>query len=174
MKTLPYLFKKPLKTLSLFSLLCYLLFTNMKCKKYFPEPGPEILPAETQTGARTFGCLVDGKVWLPKGNFPYSSLSTTIQYDILNLKTTRGNEGINIGIGNMISTGDYVFPMNKNHIEYYIAGVGYEAVQGTLTITRYDKINKILSGRFNFIGKDSTTSKTVSVTDGRFDVTFTN
>src|SRR5579875_54384 len=106
MKTLNRLFMKTLKTLSLFSVLCILLFTNMKCKKYFPDPGPETLPAETQTGARTFGCLVDGKVWLPKGNFPYSSLNTTIQYDILNLKTTRYDEGINIAISNMVSVGD--------------------------------------------------------------------
>ncbi len=45
MKTRPYLFRKPLKTLSLFSVLCFLLFTNMKCKKYSPDPGPETLPS---------------------------------------------------------------------------------------------------------------------------------
>ncbi|MEX8549115.1 MAG: DUF6252 family protein [Mucilaginibacter sp.] len=174
MKTLPYLFKKPLKTLSLFSLLCFLLFTNMKCKKYFPEPGPETLPAETQTGTRTFGCLVDGKVWLPKGNFPYSSLSTTIQYDILNLQARRGNEGINISISKLTSTGDYDLTQSKNFIVYAVNDVLYQCTQGSLTITRYDKTNKILSGRFSFIGQDTVSKKTVSVTDGRLDVTFTN
>ena len=32
-----------------------------------PTDNPPQLPPETQTGANTFGCLVNGKVWLPKG-----------------------------------------------------------------------------------------------------------
>ncbi len=162
------------KILFLFAAFTFLLFTNMKCKKYSPDPGPETLPAETQTGARTFGCLVDGKVWLPKANFPYSSLNTTIQYNILNLSSSRGNEHIAIAISNINSTGDYIFPVNNNYADYNVEGVFYKAKQGTLTITKYDKTNKILSGRFSFTGQDSISKKTVSVTDGRFDVTFTN
>ncbi len=174
MKTRPYLFRKPLKTLSLFSVLCFLLFTNMKCKKYSPDPGPETLPAETQTGARTFGCLVDGKVWLPISKFPYSSLSTTIQYNILNLSSTRRNEFISIAVRNMTDVGNYDLKLNNSHASYTIEDTFYECRQGLLIITKYDKTNKILSGRFSFIGQDSISKKTVSVTDGRFDVTFTN
>lgn len=165
---------KSIKALFLFSTFTFLLFTNMKCKKYFPEPGPETLPAETQSGARTFGCLVDGKVWLPKSNFPYSSLSTTIQYDILSLNTSRSNENIIIAVRNMTDIGSYDLTLNNNYADYNIAGIVYKATQGTVRITRYDKANKILSGRFNFIGRDNAAGKTVSITDGRFDVTFTN
>ena len=36
-----------------------------QCTKDDPEAG---LPSATQTGANTFGCLVNGQVWTPKGN----------------------------------------------------------------------------------------------------------
>lgn len=165
---------KPNKTLLLFAAFALLLFTNMKCKKQSPDPGPETLPAETQSGARTFGCLVDGKVWLPISKFPYSSLSTTIQYDILGLNSSRRDEFISIAVRNMTDVGNYDLKLNNSHASYIIAGTFYECKQGLLTITRYDRTNKILSGRFSFIGQDSISKKTVSVTDGRFDVTFTN
>lgn len=43
-----------------------------------------------------------------------------------------------------------------------------------LTITNYDVTKNIVSGRFYFTPKNDKTGKTVSITDGRFDVQFTN
>jgi hypothetical protein len=42
----------------------------VQCHKNSPNPAkPEDqLPAATQTGAGTFGCLVNGQPWLPSGN----------------------------------------------------------------------------------------------------------
>jgi len=43
------------------------------CKKKDPPIGTNAiaqLPPITTTGANTFGCLVNGEVWLPKGSFP--------------------------------------------------------------------------------------------------------
>ena len=43
------------------------------CKKDKPQDNRtelEKLPAITQIGANTFGCLVDGKAWLPNGSKP--------------------------------------------------------------------------------------------------------
>lgn len=41
----------------------------LSCRKEFVyrNGSPGELPAETQTGANTFGCLVNGKVWKPDG-----------------------------------------------------------------------------------------------------------
>ena len=41
-----------------------------QCKKHDPESA---LPPATQTGASTFGCLVNGQAWTPKGNNSYSN-----------------------------------------------------------------------------------------------------
>ena len=37
------------------------------CKKDDPDPVSQLPPA-TQTGANTFGCLLNGQAWTPKGN----------------------------------------------------------------------------------------------------------
>ena len=57
-----------------------LLFTipllALKCNND-PEPNDPIdqLPPITQTGENTFGCLVDGEVWLPKGSLLKQDIS---------------------------------------------------------------------------------------------------
>ena len=43
------------------------------------EEGAEVLPEATMEGKNTFGCLVNGEVWLPKGYAGYSNLD--ISYD---------------------------------------------------------------------------------------------
>ena len=85
-----------------FLLICSLLFITLtanKCKKdKTPENPVDQLPPETQIGANTFGCLVNGKVYIPKGfsgtgtpnphlifdigldGFPYLQIDTR-QYD---------------------------------------------------------------------------------------------
>jgi len=162
---------KPLLLLLAFSIV---LSSGMKCKKdniVTPEP---TLPAETQTGAETFGCLVDGKVFVPKGNFTIPGLSTVIQFNILNLSSTRISESIGIGINNMNSVGEYSV-IGTNRAGYSNkAGQNLDATDGKVTILKYDKTNKILSGRFYFIGKDAASGKTINITDGRFDVKYTD
>ena len=46
--------------------LCSLLIGS-SCRKHKPVDPVSQLPPETQTGANTFGCLVDGKVFKPGG-----------------------------------------------------------------------------------------------------------
>jgi hypothetical protein len=57
------------------------------CKKTkidpVPVPAIDQLPPITQTGANTFGCLINGNVWLPKGydgNFPNSRINIDPTY----------------------------------------------------------------------------------------------
>ena len=45
-----------------------ILLIAASCKKTKTESeSPDQLPPITQTGANTFGCLINGNVWLPKG-----------------------------------------------------------------------------------------------------------
>ncbi|MFD2786908.1 hypothetical protein [Hymenobacter rubripertinctus] len=48
------------------TLLLAALLGLSQCKKKDPDPLSQLPPA-TQTGANTFGCLIDGKAWTPKG-----------------------------------------------------------------------------------------------------------
>ena len=44
-----------------------ILLIAASCKKTKTESeSPDQLPPITQTGANTFGCLINGNVWLPK------------------------------------------------------------------------------------------------------------
>jgi hypothetical protein len=52
-----------LLTLSFNGFLIILLIANLHCKK--SHPPPNILPAMTQEGKNTFGCMVNGEVWVP-------------------------------------------------------------------------------------------------------------
>ncbi len=49
-----------------------------QCKKKDPDPVDQLPPA-TQTGANTFGCLVNGQAWTPNGND--STSNYTVYYD---------------------------------------------------------------------------------------------
>ena len=56
-----------------FTLLLAASFILYACKKEKLEPTPPfqpidytVLPPETQTGANTFGCKVNGEVWVPR------------------------------------------------------------------------------------------------------------
>lgn len=154
--------------------LSFLVLTGMKCKKETPEVELQ-LPKETQTGTNTFGCLIDGKVFVPKGSFPYSGLTASIQFDILNLRANSSStgEGIGFGVRDLNTTGEYLANDNNNNFGYGKQGNNYDATDGKITITKYDKINNIISGCFNFNAKDLKTGKTVSITEGRFDLKYT-
>lgn len=44
--------------------------------------------------------------------------------------------------------------------------------EGELTITRFDRVQGILAGRFHFVGTNPESGQQVHVTEGRFDVRF--
>jgi hypothetical protein len=76
-------------------LLLYLcLATLTQCSKCKDDPIPvNQLPPATQTGAGTFGCLVNGQAWMPKGNDGFSNYSVaydpTYRQGTLNVSTYR-------------------------------------------------------------------------------------
>ena len=59
--------------LLLLALSCVLL-TNMTCKKSYIEKNE--LPPITQTGANTFGCYVNGEIFLPRSGPMYGGAIT--------------------------------------------------------------------------------------------------
>ena len=164
---------KNIKYTYLLLLFSLMLLASAKCKKELTIPVPK-LPAETQTGAKTFGCLVDGEIWVPTGKSMLPAIGTSIQFEILNLKTNKGDEAVIFNISSFNIVGDYNLSTTNNTAQFIKGANIYKSTNGTLTIIKYDKANKILSGRFYFTAKDNITNKTATITDGRFDVPFTN
>ncbi len=157
-----------------------------QCKKKDPTP-EEQLPPATQTGTGTFGCLVNGQAWTPKGSDGTSNYS--IYYDpsyaqgILSVAVYRYGEKDNdkqtMGIYSDSIKGEGVYVLNKPSrrgasFKDRLTGCDYNNRDPgifhkcVLTITRLDKQAGIVSGTFWFTlykaGCDS-----VRVTDGRFD-----
>lgn len=159
------------------------------CKKNEPAAArPEDqLPPATQTGANTFGCLLNGQPWTPQG---YSGTSNySVYYDpnyrkgTLNVATYKYQPGDNNSRQDMILFSDSIKAVGTysltipNHqealfygsvgqCEFHQNGTHYR--RGTLTITRLDLQAGIIAGTFAFTlykpGCDS-----VRVTNGRFD-----
>ena len=163
-----------------------LLATSCK-KKSSPEPNddPE-LPPKTQTGADTFGCRINGVPWIPKG-IPFSVSRLVASYDsnflngTLNITARRrlstSSETIILFSDSLKTIGTYPLTIPKKQGAEYInwdngncsfhARDIYERV-GTMTLTKLDIRNNIVSGTFEFTLKRP--ECTITATNGRFDI----
>lgn len=150
------------------------------------------LPPATQTGAQTFGCLINGEVFVPPifGNNAPSAF-----YQLLNGTYTLGISGrsnANGGIKSIIIGGIDIPSINETTyaLESLNSGVFYslydfenegdsvtyytnEDLPGILTITNFDQINFIISGTFEFTILDNDGNE-INITNGRFDMNYTN
>ena len=165
--------------------LALLLLTQ--CKKADPDP-VSALPPATQTGANTFGCLVNGQPWTPQGYNGSSNYS--VVYDaklnggVFDLAVYRYNAGSSaqqymVLYANQVSAAkSYSFKspqrtrasFNDDKTNCYWSSRDSATTyrRGHLTITRLDLAAGVIAGTFEFTlykpGCDS-----VRVTQGRFD-----
>lgn len=150
------------------------------------------LPPVTQTGAQTFGCLINGEPFVPP-SFGSNSPSAFYQfvdgaYTLgISARTGGGTELKSINIGCLdvplleeinytlleFATGNY-FAEYRIGAGFIFDGSSNSENSGILTITRFDQTNFIISGTFNFEAKDINTGETIEITNGRFDMNYTN
>ena len=156
------------------------------------------MPPETRSGKNTFGCLIDGKLFIG-GYYPtwmqsaiggeYHSLSKKLYFgasgkidnkaagDIyMELDTPQENATQKFAEARYAPASDLRPQIGTigNDIAYCLT---LSAINdGTCIITKFDTIKKIVSGRFEFIGRctsnytDSIVTK--QITQGRFDLKF--
>ena len=163
-----------MRTLSLLILAALLL--SIKCDIEPPEPE---LPPITTTGENTFGCLINGELWLPKGSFP--------NVPALTADWNNGGFGINANRKldsdfSTIELGGFNFfgPQKLNlsgdtaHAYFFNNSCEYNRDSisvGEINLTYLDTINRIMSGTFWFKASASG-CETFEVTDGRFDINY--
>lgn len=156
------------------------------CLSYCKDDDDPDLPAPTQTGKNTFGCLVNGKVMVPGGY--YGRLSAEVDPSGL-LWLASGNSDTEEHISIVIDRPGFPFEVgvryefnNPGDIKCYynLAATDAEAdcryedapVGGAITFTKIDWDRQIIAGGFEFTAHSDYCNKDVSVTEGRFDIVF--
>ncbi len=171
---------KYLSILLIFSL----LFLAVKCPKPDNTPPPAALPPATQTGANTFGCLLNGQVWLPSQKPSMYGLIDAQYYKGLFILSTSNEQGeISWSYQPIYKPGIYYFKSapaggspgmfyyaNNSKCTYYTDDK--DSLNYPITITKLDSANRIISGTFNFLFTTQGCD-TLRITDGRFDMKYT-
>ncbi|MBD3748437.1 MAG: hypothetical protein IE931_02975 [Sphingobacteriales bacterium] len=194
MKNHPYLNLKPFAFYLL--LTGFLLFSGMQCKK--DATGIDALPPATQEGKETFGCLVNGEAFTPKGSnlggpilssyYQYLNSSTAQGYffNVSAIKKNGGNngtEGLSFGTISLPIQQGKTYVLGNNIVGNATARYGItininsndfvttKDYIGELYISKFDEINQIVSGTFWFDAVNDKADK-VEVREGRFDVHY--
>jgi hypothetical protein len=171
-----------------FILLVLLLNLSSCSKKDNCDNPVDCLPAMTQTGANTAGCLVNGKVLTPGGQSLNSSSVLKAQYNFyqgsylfgLSIRN-RGeqNRMLNIEIRNQKLIAGETYNLKNNSSSSYgsyrngILG-GYvtnNEKRGELYISFIDIEKRIISGTFHFDAENNE-GELIEVRQGRFDVKY--
>jgi hypothetical protein len=176
------------KPLLLFALV---LLAPGGCKIKDPTPNPpkdplSQLPPETQTGQRSFGCLVNGQAWTPAGS-PFGGPLISCSYMNARLAVVVSRSGnfdgistfqrISLVLDKVNQSGSYVANDSINRVAEYedfnnsCMLTTTTAQAGTIELTKLDPVNRIASGRFSFTLEKPGCGKIV-VTNGRFDSRF--
>lgn len=145
------------------------------------------LPPATQTGAKTFGCLVNGKAWIP-GKDDWSSPGPLKFYYYTDnggqfainseLQINSIRENIIIGLDSINFKKEFFFKKGSNSVRLSyqktpgcdLSSLIDSTVQtiGSVTLTKVDLNNGIISGVFEFsFSKHGCES--IKITNGRFD-----
>jgi len=174
---------QPFKNAIAQNVFLFVVFTVFlfSCKK---EPEPLTLPPATQTGENTFGCKVNGEVFVPNGNNLYPGISEPIinteedvfGFQCYNVKDYDCLTHVRVLVENCFGVGTY--PCTYYPTTYFVGCMaGYDAgfrldtnYDNIVQITRFDSENRIVAGTFEYNLIDIEANEKISVTEGRFDV----
>lgn len=175
----------------LISLLLIIILGSPQCKKDVDELSK--LPPVTQNGERTFGCLVNGKAWMPEnGNIIITDPALDFVYENSNgglfyitakrtILSKNIDQGILFGLDSCTAERRYLYnnspaqPVrfcfsnyNQDQCRTLFSLENDVSTSGFVAITRFDLSEGIISGTFEFTLSKSG-CETIRITDGRFD-----
>ena len=168
-------------------LLVAFVFCFARCKKDTVDSNG--LPAATQDGKNTLGFLLNGQPWKPQGTALTGNLSidfdlnfnqgifNIVAYDFNSPTQDQFIIGIRDSLNFIQIPGIYSLSRNSLYSISFNKPCDYfnqlDDVQssGILSITKLDKVNRIIAGTFN-----ATLSKTgcasITISEGRFDMKY--
>lgn len=171
-------------------LLLPLLFLLCACEEKLPKP--------TQVGSNTFACKLNGKTWIADRGTGFNTNKVSLFYPpdkqltiFANRHTDGEDSRIQLALENVREIGTHYFSFDtgpapgymrfKNHAMYieYKPGSGQYITTsrntGFVTFTRVDTVNHVIAGVFAFTAENLDGSgQTVRITDGRFDIDYTD
>jgi hypothetical protein len=145
------------------------------------DPEPATLPPLTTEGKNTFGCLIDGRVFVPgKEQLGKLRLSISFEQNSLQLQAKGGKESVSVKCNNVTTEGTYYIPPPFfNGIMYTNLDVNPDCwhranphTDAKIEIHYYDKTARIISGTFDYILVNPCQKDTVRITEGRFDIKY--
>lgn len=181
-----FTFKKFMKHSLLIIILSICIFTT-SCHKKKDTPQ---LPPETQTGAGTFGCVVNGKDYLI-ADYPDAFATFIYLNDIYShgyyftIRVSKKSPSWVMGIltDSLYVQQNGVYQLSNDPNAHgtawalYVSGsneyYSQSSLQGELEITKLDSIKQFVSGKFWFDAVDTVNNDLVHITDGRFDLHYT-
>lgn len=143
------------------------------------------LPPITMEGKNTFGCLVNGKMFISKGGFGQSGTHAEVykRPDTVAINIYAGNSVENqtifisiIDSPDLRINGTYDFNNDKCCGLQYLnydneISCSYEApVSGYVKLSKFDLSKGIVAGTFEFKAYSLECEDTVVITEGRFDI----
>jgi hypothetical protein len=176
-----------MKHLTKLILLTMAILAINSCKK---DPTKNaVLPEATQEGKNTVGFILNDEVWVPYGKcktlcnkisarygFPDAEeFGIDFQFKREKLGKTSGLTISSTLIGNITSLGDKIDSIGVNFQGENSNGNSddYSRLQkgSSFNITKLDKVNRIISGEFEFIlNEDTGSGKQIILKNGRFDL----
>jgi len=171
--------------------IAFLLFIS--CRKIKNQNSVDQLPPATSKGANTFGCLVDGKVFLPYKDLLAGGVVLQCNYQqvqsenyfVLAARNQKEEYMVVVNIDKLELTKDTNFSFSspltgpvygrtgKSQTNFTLPYRTNGTLPGMFSLSRFDLVNQIAAGTFWFDAIDSATGKIVQVREGRFDVQFT-
>jgi hypothetical protein len=171
-----------------------------QCKKRDPDPAPTpadplaalpaALPAETQTGAGTFGCLVNGKPMSVNSSFlaigDWTGAITSLRI-VGQTSVPQPDYAVQLLLNGRLLNGQIfsLIPHRQNFAgttnefgadattnRYSCNYSGNYIKTGKVELVKFDGPNRIAAGRFAFTLYEPGGCDTLKVTNGRFDVKF--
>ncbi len=188
---------KSKKALNLLLAGVFILSCAFSCDEDDPPKPPTQLPPITQTGAYTFGCLLDGEVWLPKSysiSIVNPSAVLFVDYSTGLFKIIATHDRKNEDSPKQVM-GFYLYHINRHDSIYWDtvdtnsffameilppntggANKSYMSLSNSnswIYLSRFDTINRIASGTFSvdLLNVDDD-QDTVHIREGRFDVSL--
>ncbi|MGH1435716.1 MAG: hypothetical protein ACRBG0_14815 [Lewinella sp.] len=166
-------------------LLPVLCWTACEKSIFNPQPAAKVLPPITMTGAGTFGCKINGEVFLhtPKAfddhiYVEYNPRSSKFQLFAIESVDNSYHRNISIVQYNVLDTGAYTLTKGKYNIldsecmtihglteEHFVLDEPNE-----ITISRFDSEERIISGTFRYTLYSEACQDTFRITEGRFDM----
>ena len=166
----------------------YILFAILIVSCNNDDDNNETLPAATQTGNGTFACYVNGKAFIDTSggyfNCYYQFVDGEYYFSIAGEDSNHNIFDQIILASNASSIEeDVVYTLTCNLTDSYYGEVAFtgqllgtttcNSNYGTMTITKLDFTNNIVSGTFEFDIIHPNSGEIIQIRNGRFDTLFT-